>query len=279
MTNPFGKQPVAATRNGSPRLPHVIRWILEIPLEMKLAGANLILVVLAMILMFGPAQLRPTRINDAFVVVVALTIGAMVNFALVRVALRPIESLERVAKWVSQGRLAARVPTSMVADHELARLSKTINGMLDSLAASRERFDKLGEELVYTEERDRARVAEDLYRSIGQTLADAHFQIAAAANETDRRLASAHLGQAREALRSAIDEIRDASRPGHLRGVADSASTGSLQQSFETTGRPTRMDDRTSFDLARTSLFDRRGRLIDGNLDAMASYRAGGNHQ
>lgn len=266
----------AGSSRGTPRLPHMVRSILEVPLEMKLLGANLIIVVMAVFLMFGPVQMRPARIIDAFVVVAALSIGAMVNFALVRVALRPIESLERVARWVSEGQLAARVPDSMVADHELARLSKTINGMLDSLAAGRARLDKLGEEFVYTEERERAQVAEHLYSSIGQTLADAHFQIAAAANETDSNVLSARLGDARESLRSAIEEIHNASRPGHLKGAADSSWNESDPHPYETTRRPMLMDDRASFDAARTSMFDRRGHLADGNLRALASYRAGG---
>ena len=269
---------VTKSGRGTPRLPHMVRSILQVPLEMKLLGANLIIVVMAIALMFGPVQ-RPARIVDAFVVVAALSIGAMVNFALVRVALRPIESLERVARWVSEGRLAARVPDSMIADHELARLSKTINGMLDSLAAGRERLEKLGEEFAYTEERERAQVAEQLYGSIGQTLANAHFQVAAAANETDRNVISARLRDAHESLRSAIEEIHNASRPGHLRGAADSSWTGSAPQPYETTRRPTLMDDRASFDAARTSMFDRRGHLADANLRALASYSAGGNHR
>ena len=256
----------------------MIRSILEVPLEMKLLGANLILVLLAIFLMFGPVQLRPVRIIDAFVVIAALTIGAIVNFALVRVALRPIESLERVARWVSQGRLAARVPASMVADHELARLSSTINGMLDSLAAGRQRLDRLGEEFAYTEDRERAQIAQDLYSSIGQRLADAQFEIAAAANETDSKLVATRLGEARESLRSAIDEIHDAARPGHFRSATDSGPSMPVQQLNETTRRPSLMDDRATFDVARSSMFDRRGHLIDGNLHALALYRSGGNH-
>ena len=141
-------------RKDEPRIPHWLHPILEVPLELKLLGANLIIVGVALLLMFGPVQLQPSRLTDAYIVVAVLMLGAAVNVGLVRLALRPIKSIERVAKWVSQGRLGERVPTSIVADHELARLSRTINGMLDSLAADRKRIEKLGAELAYGEEEE-----------------------------------------------------------------------------------------------------------------------------
>jgi HAMP domain-containing protein len=73
-----------------------------------------------------------------------LILGATVNFFLVRLALSPLKSIERVATWVSHGRFGERVPVSIVADRELARLSRTINAMLDTLAADRKRFENLG---------------------------------------------------------------------------------------------------------------------------------------
>ena len=138
MTTDLDRRASPIRRKAPPPIPHWLRFVLEVPLEMKLLGANLIIVAVAGLLLFGPVQLQPARLTDAYIVVVALILGATVNLVLVRLALGPIESLERVAKWVSEGRLAERVPASIVADHELARLSKTINEMLDSLAAGRE---------------------------------------------------------------------------------------------------------------------------------------------
>jgi len=141
-------------RMDEPRLPRWLHPILEVPLEVKLLGANLIIVGLAFLLLFGPVHLQPSRLADAYIVVAVLMLGAAVNVGLVRLALRPIKSIERVARWVSQGRLGERVPASIVADHELARLSRTINGMLDSLAADRKRIEKLGAELADGEEEE-----------------------------------------------------------------------------------------------------------------------------
>ena len=136
-------------RKDEPRISRWLHPIFAVPLELKLLGANLIIVGVALLLMFGPVHLQLSRLTDAYIVVAVLMFGAAVNFALVRLALRPLKSIERVAKWVSQGRLGERVPTSIVADHELARLSRTINEMLDSLAADRKRIELLRAEPPY----------------------------------------------------------------------------------------------------------------------------------
>jgi signal transduction histidine kinase len=204
---------------------------------MKLLGANLMIVAVAGLLLFGPVQLQPARLTDAYIVIVALTLGAIVNLVLVRLALGPIESLERVAKWVSEGRLAERIPTSIVADHELARLSKTINQMLDSLAAGRERVERLGAEVIYAEERERAQVAQELHNSVGQKLADASFHIAAAANETDSYARASQLAEAKDELRRAVEEIRIIAGSSHPHVVADLGLPGMLEQLGKVTGQ------------------------------------------
>ncbi|HXL86837.1 MAG TPA: histidine kinase, partial [Gemmatimonadaceae bacterium] len=171
----FGKK---GSRGDFRRVPRWLRAILGIPLELKLLGANLIIVVVA-VLLFGANSIQPGRLGDAYVFVVALIIGAAVNLALVKLALRPIDALERVARRVSEGRLAERVPASLVADSGVAHLSRTINEMLDSLEAGRDRMRKLGAEVVYAGERERARVARELHDSVAQNIAAATFQITA----------------------------------------------------------------------------------------------------
>ena len=135
-----GSRAARNRRNGEPHIPRWLHPILEVPLEAKLLGANLIIVGVALLLMFGQIQLQPSRLTDAYIVLAVLMLGAAVNFCLVRLALVPLKSIERVARWVSQGRFGERVPVSMVADQELARLSRTLNEMLDSLAADRKRI-------------------------------------------------------------------------------------------------------------------------------------------
>lgn len=230
-------------------IPRLLRTILGIPLELKLLGANLIIVGVAAFLVFGGVRPQPTHLTDAFVVVAALIVGASVNFGLVKLALRPIDALERVAKLVSEGRLAERVPASIVADSELTHLSTTINEMLDKLATGRERMRKLGAEVVYAEERERAEVARELHDSVGQTLAAASFQIAAAAHEIGDHAAASRLAAVRELLRTALEEIRNVSRSLHPRVATDLGLPSALEALGDATQQRSLVDVRVNVDI------------------------------
>jgi two-component system sensor histidine kinase UhpB len=271
MTTDLDRRAARIRRKDTPRVPRWLRLILEVPLEMKLVGANLIIVGVAGLLLFGPVQLQPTRLTDAYIVVAALILGATVNFVLVRVALGPIESLERVARWVSEGRLAERVPASMVADQELARLSKTINEMLDSLAAGRERMEKLGEEVIYAEERERSQVAQQLHDSVGQKLADASFQIAGAANEMKSDARAIRLADARALLRAAIEEIRNISGSSHPHIVADLGLPRALERLGDTTRERSLINVRSTVDIPEGLIPDRRAAVVSQDIREVQS--------
>jgi signal transduction histidine kinase len=189
-----------------------------------------------------------------YVVIIALIVGATVNLVLVRLALRPINELQRVAKLVSQGRLGERVPASIVADRELMHLSTTINEMLDSLAAGRERMRKLGAEVVYAEERERAQVARELHDSVGQTLAAATFQIAAVAHEIGDHSASARLAAVRELLRTALEEIRNVSRSLHPRVATDLGLPTALEALGDATQQRSLIDVQVTVDIAGVTI-------------------------
>lgn len=275
MTSDLDRRAARIRRKHEPRIPRWLRLILEVPLEMKLLGANLIIVGVAGLLLFGPVQLQPGRLTDAYIVVVALILGATVNFALVRLALGPIASLERVARWVSEGRLAERVPASIVADQELARLSKTINEMLDSLAAGRERVERLGAEVIYAEERERSQVAQELHDSVGQKLADASFQIAAAANETGSDARATRLADARALLRSAIEEIRNISGSSHLHVVTDLGLAEALEQLGDVTRQRSLTNVRSTGDMPKGLVPDRRTAQVPQDIREVQSGNGG----
>jgi signal transduction histidine kinase len=245
-----GRGPERIGGKGLSRLPSWLRALLGVPLEIKLLGANLIILGVAVLVLFRPVHPQPGRLTDVYVVVTGLIIGAIVNFALVRLALRPINALERVAKLVSEGRLSERVPASIVADHELTRLSMTINEMLDTLAAGRDRMRKLGAEVVYAEERERAQVARELHDSVGQTLAAASFQVAAAAHEIGNHVASPRLAAARELLRTSLEEIRNVSRSLHPRVATDLGLPTALEALGDATRQRSLVDVRVDVDIS-----------------------------
>ena len=230
-------------------VPTWVRSILGIPLEMKLLGANLIIVIAALLLLQANS-IQPAQLGGSYVFVVALIVGTVVNLALVKLALRPIDALERVARRVSEGHLAERVPASLVADRGLAHLSKTINVMLDSLETGRDRMRRLGAEVVYAGERERARVARELHDSVAQTIAAANFQITAAAHELGSHSAAPGLASARELLRTAVEEIRDVSRSLHPRVAADLGLPTALEALGDAAHQRSQVDVRVDVDIS-----------------------------
>ncbi|HEY6088918.1 MAG TPA: sensor histidine kinase [Gemmatimonadaceae bacterium] len=247
MTETEGR---GSSRKVGGNFPASLRAILGIPLEIKLLGANLVILIVAVLVLFGPTHLGSARAGEFYVFGSALLIGAIVNFGLVKLALRPVNALERVAKLVSGGRLSERVPESILADRKLMHLTVTINEMLDSLSAGRERMRKLGAEVVYAEERERAQVARELHDSVGQTLAAASFQVAAAAHEIGNHAASPRLATVRELLRTALEEIRNVSRSLHPRVASDLGLPAALEALSDATQQRSLVDVRVNVDVA-----------------------------
>lgn len=216
----------------APTPSRVSRWlraILSVPLDQKVLGANFIVLAIAVGLLVSPLNGGRVRWTDMSVLFAALSVGALASYGLIRIALRPVKELERIARKVSLGRVSERVPPSLVADPDLAHLAATMNDMLDSLAAGRKRMAKLAADVVYAQERERTQVARDLHDSVGQTLAAANFQIAAAANHEHVTDVRARLSSARELLRNSMEEIRNVSRTLHPRVAEDLGLPTALQ--------------------------------------------------
>ena len=231
------------------RIPSWLRAILAIRLQTKVLGANLVILGIAAAALWVLPGARAARPQDLFIVLGALAVGAGVSYALIRVALKPVDDLERIARRVSQGRLSERVPPSLVADPGLAHLATTMNEMLDTLSASRDRMRKLGADVLYEQERERAEVARDLQDSVAQTLAAASFQIAAAINDIGRDTGAAYLRDARDLLRTALEEIRNVSRSLYPRVAEDLGLPAALEALGDATRQRSLIDVKVRTDI------------------------------
>lgn len=212
----------------------LLQSLLRIPLVLKVTGANALVVTVALVLvgngLWGENQ------GQLVVVLGALTIVCIVNLLLVRLALSPINELERVAERVSRGDFAARSLPSLVSDPQLAKLSDTVNALLDSLAAERRRIQKLGVEVVTAQDTERAHIARELHESIAQTLAAVRFQLTAAAAGAGDADTRNNLATARGMIGKVMEEVRNISQSLHPRMADDLGLVIALEALAQQTG-------------------------------------------
>ena len=218
-------------KQGEGTVRRMARRILTVPLASKIIGANVIIVAAGFVyevIARGPAE-RTTVIA----LVLAMIVASIVNVALVRIALKPVQDLVILAEKVSAGDFSARGTPSRFADAELRTLGTTVNSLLDALALERRRIRDLGAEVIYAQDAERARVSRELHDSIAQTLAGVKYQIAAAGGEASDDVRN-RLAAASAMIASVTDEIREVSYSLHPRVAEDLG----LESALTTLARP-----------------------------------------
>jgi signal transduction histidine kinase len=219
--------PVPLTRRQRPasETKRSIRLVaLRVPLVVKLAGANL--VVVAMLL--GAWLLAGGPVNRYVIAILAGVIA--IHLILVLIALRPIRDLEVAAERVWKGDFGTRVERSAVADQQVLRIGAMFNILLDGLVADRARMRTLASEVIDVADRERAAVARELHDSTAQRLAALLLQLSAASRDcTDPALAP-RLAAARDAAHELTEEVRLLSHTLHPRVLDDLGLVPALQK-------------------------------------------------
>ena len=223
-------------------LPRAARRALSIPLLVKLAGANFLIVLAALV---GVAAEREFNASGNVDSILGMALGAslVVNLVLVYVALRPLKDLEAAAARVSAGELDARVPPSILADRDMVRIGATLNGLLDRVAEDRARVRRLAAQVVNAQDEERARVARELHDSTAQILTAIMLQLGAAARESGSPTLTERIATLRELAAEALEEVRSMSHTMHPRILDDLG----LAAALEWLGRQTR--EQTSLDV------------------------------
>lgn len=199
-------------------LKSIHRRILAVPLFVKLVGANVIVVAVAVAL--ERESVMAGNWGEIAAIVIALTAACLASQALIRLALGPIEELQLVSERVAAGEFDVRAGASLYADDRLRGLGGTINSLLDALAAERKRIKALGAEVIYAQDAERARVARELHESIAQTLAAAQLHLAAATTRDRDADARDRLAPIGVLLGTVMEDLRNMSYSLHPR-VAD----------------------------------------------------------
>ncbi len=194
------RSPSASARRG------VISLVLRAPMLAKIAGANLLIVGSAL------ALTAERRLNapggTVFILVIALGVSLIANLGLVYLALQPLGDLEATAVKLSTGDLDARVPPSILADRDMARVGRTLNALLDRFTEDSLRVRRLAAQVISAQDEERARVARELHDSTAQILTAAMLHLGAASRESTSAPLDARIATTRELVAEALEEVR-----------------------------------------------------------------------
>jgi signal transduction histidine kinase len=188
--------------------------VLRVPLLGKLLGANLLLVVVAIVAHYMMPAMA-TTVQLAVVLVLSFAVTAL----LVWLALRPVNLLEATADRVSHGDFSARVAESPLADRSIGKLTATMNRLLDRVESDRARIHYLAGRSVRARDIEREFVARELRDSFAQSLAAVSLQLSAVAREN----ADPNVAQALQRTRELAQELTD-----EMRSVAETLYPGTL---------------------------------------------------
>jgi signal transduction histidine kinase len=228
MIEPPQAAGASAPRAPQATLPGLAERALRAPLLGKLAGANLIIVVAAVLAVV--AERRSVLPGTAVPILgVALALSLVVSLVLVYVALRPLTDLETTAARVSAGDLEARVPPSILADRDMARVGTTLNTLLDHLTEDRERVRRLAAQVISAQDEERARVARELHDSTAQMLAALMLQLGVAAKESTSPALDERIAMLRDMAAEALEEVRTLSHTIHPRVLDDLGLAAALE--------------------------------------------------
>ena len=205
-----------------------------VPLFWRIFAMNALVLALATaVLALSPATVSsPVAVMEAIVLALGLAAMLVLNFALLRRALTPLERLRSLMRGADPLRPGARAPIDE-ATPELRAVAETFNEMVARLEA--ERRDSAGTALA-AQEGERLRIAQELHDEVGQKLTAAMLQL----DSASRSGAGAAVAEAREEVRESLEEVRLIARrlrPEALDDLGLTSALAALTNSFRSSGR------------------------------------------
>jgi two-component system, NarL family, sensor histidine kinase UhpB len=201
-----------------------------LPLYWRVFAVNAgLLTAIAVVLIVAPVTISvPIAVFEALGVLAGLVVTIGVNALLLRHAFAPLARLAQRMETVDLLRPGQRL--QVLRDDEIGRVVATFNRMLDRLESERQ---ESGRRVLAAQEAERVGIARDLHDEVGQVLTAVLLQlnsIAEAAPEHEEAL-----GEARQAVRRALDEVRRISsdlRPEMLEHLGLVSALTELTRSF-----------------------------------------------
>jgi two-component system, NarL family, sensor histidine kinase UhpB len=219
----------------------LVQRILGIPLLYKVLLANGIIVVLGAtigtLITVRSVNGRDDPAEYWLIVMFACAgtvLSLLVNYAVLRAALQPIDRLAEVAERVRRGDFSRRVRPSRYPDPQLARLGSSFNETLDELAADRDQLRQLTTQVINAQEDERKRIARELHDDTAQVLFAQLLGITALRSSDNAQVRSAAESMA-QATVDALEGVRRLAlelRPPALDDLGLWAALGELAQRY-----------------------------------------------
>ncbi len=151
----------------------------------------------------------------AFFVAGGITLSIVVNYFILRAALRPVSTLRATVDRVTHGQLNARVAVGDIADPDLARLASAINNMLDRLDAdarvneeNRRQLRELSAQVIGAQEEERKRIARELHDETSQALATLDLNLERVQTVLSDEVTGERVAASRQLLQQTMDGLR-----------------------------------------------------------------------
>src|ERR671932_1306200 len=178
-----------------------------LPLYWRVFAVNAaLLTAIAVVLIVAPVTISfPILVTEAVLVGVGLVVTIAVNAVLLRHAFAPLARLVQRMETVDLLRPGQRLQVRR--DDEIGSVVTTFNRMLDRLESERQ---ESGRRVLAAQEAERVAIARDLHDEVGQVLTGVLLQLNAIAEAAPEH--EEPLGEARQAVRRALDEVRRISR-------------------------------------------------------------------
>lgn len=147
----------------------------------------------------------------ALFVTLGVFFSLLVNYWIVKTALRPLHDLREVVDRVQAGRASVPVSLTSDADPDLSRLAAAINSMLDRVEGRTLQLRALSERAINAQEEERQRIARGLHDGIGQDLSMLIISLErmGSAVPADAPDLQSQLAVARQSATRTLEELRE----------------------------------------------------------------------
>jgi two-component system sensor histidine kinase UhpB len=202
----------------------------SLPLYWRVFAVNAgLLTAIAVVLIVTPVTISaPIVLTEAILVVAGLVVTIAVNAVLLRHAFAPLHRLAQRMETVDLLRPGQRLQVRR--EDQIGRVVVTFNRMLDRLESERQ---ESGRRVLAAQEAERVGIARDLHDEVGQVLTGVLLQLNSIAESAPEHEQA--LGEARQAVRRALDEVRRISselRPEMLEHLGLISALTELSTSF-----------------------------------------------